>query len=94
MGWRLLVVVVGQMQSIAVAGTGIDAGAAIREICTVGTARRADLIKFLWHGVARGILSCKHNNTKQNVSLGFYPVVKHFSIITCMYVLFLFGRFQ
>lgn len=45
------------MESIPVAGTRIDAGAAVREIRTVGTARRADLIEFLWHRVARGIFT-------------------------------------
>lgn len=36
----------------SVAGPGIDAGTAIREIGTFRTARRTDLIEFLWHSVA------------------------------------------
>lgn len=36
----------------SVAGPGIDAGTAIREIGTLRTARRTDLIEFLWHSVA------------------------------------------
>lgn len=55
----LLVLQMVEVEAVPVAGARVDAGAAVRQIRTVGTARRTDLIELLWHRVWVFLCVCR-----------------------------------